>query len=408
MAEVEHLIIGGGHAGATAAITLRRLGATGSVLMVSQEQEYPYQRPPLSKEFLRGQRQRDRLFLRRPDFYQQQGIQVRLGTRAVGLDPARRTVTLDSGQELTYQRLLLATGAVVRRLPIPGADLPGVYYLRTLADSEALRQEKERSRRAVIIGGGFIGAEVAASLTQAGLEVTVVDVVPTIWVHILGEEMGRFFHQALARRGVRFLTPAHVERIEGQGRAQRVVTQEGHQLPCDFVVVGVGVTPDTALAQQGGLEVDRKGIVVNEYLETSQPGVFAAGDATLFYSPLFGTRLHVEHWDLAGQHGQAVARNMLGHRVPFSEVPYFFSGLFDLWMDYLGYAPQWDRLAVRRLEPEKFTAFYIQDGLVKAALMVNNGKDMKPCRELIASRSKIADPTVLEDPSRDLAQIASV
>lgn len=401
MSAIEYLIIGGGHAGATAAATLRKAGAQGQVRVLSAEPEYPYLRYALSKEFLQGKRQRNRMLLRPLQFYEQQDIQLSMGTRVVHLAPSQQTVTLDTGEELTYQRLLVATGASVRRLPIPGADLDGVYYLRTLADSEALLREMAPGRRVVIIGGGFIGVEVAASFTQKGLQVTIVDISPTIWTHLFGEMMGRFFHEGLQKRGVTILAPAHVERIEGNGRAHRVITQEGHTLPCDFVVIGVGVRPETALAEQAGLKVDN-GIVVNEFLEGSIPGVFAAGDNTRFYSPLFETHMRIEHWDVAAQQGATAALNMLGQNRPFAEVPYFFSGLFDIWLEYLGYAPKWDRLTIRRHGPERFAAFYSQGPYISGALLVNDSEELELCRELIKKKLVIEEFSVLEDADSDL------
>ena len=402
--DVEHLIIGGGYAGATAAFTLRKAGAKGTLLLVSQEAEYPYLRYTLSKEFLQGKRPRERLFLRPAKTYQDQGIHLRLGVRAVGLDPRKRTVALETGEEVSFQRLLLATGAAPRRLPLPGADLPGVYYLRTLADAEALRREMAPGRQAVLIGGGFIGAEAAASFTQQGLKVVIVDIVPTLWAHLFGEELGRFFHQGLGRRGVTILTPAHVQAIEGAGRAQRVLTQEGHVLPCDFVVVGVGVRPETGLAEAAGLGVEN-GILVDEHLETSEPGIFAAGDNARFLSPLFMTRLRIEHWDVAAGQGETAAWNMLGQKRPYDQVPYFFSGLFDLWVEYLGYGPAWDRTVLRRFGPEQFTAFFLRGQVVQGALLVNNSKELAPCRELIKRGEPLEAPARLADTTLDLAPI---
>jgi 3-phenylpropionate/trans-cinnamate dioxygenase ferredoxin reductase subunit len=406
MAAVEYLIIGGGHAGVTAAATLRQNGAQGQLLILSAEPEYPYLRYTLSKEFLQGKRPRRRMLLRPPEFYQQQNIQLRTGTRALRLDPSRHTVTLDTGEELTYQTLLLATGASARRLPIPGAKLDGVYYLRTLADAEALRQEMAPGRQAVVVGGGFIGVEVAASLSQNGLQVTLIHNAPTIWSRPFGDAMGRFFHEGLQQGGVTVLAPAHVERIEGNGRAHRVITQEGHVLSCDLVVIGVGVRPETDLAEQSGLKVDN-GVVVNELLETSVPGIFAAGDNARFYSPLFETDMRIEHWDVAAQQGKTAALNMLGRHQPFEEVPYFFSGLFDIWLEYLGYAPAWDRLIIRRHDPGRFAAFYSQGSYIRGVLLVNNSKELNPCRELIRQKVVIQDREALEDPGFDLSRYSA-
>lgn len=406
-AHAEYLIVGGGYAGTTAAITLRRSGAKERVLIVSEEPEYPYYRYMLSKEFLQGKRQKERLFLRPPGFYEQQAIEVRLSSKAVALNVAERTVTLESGEELSFGRLLLATGASLRRLPVPGSELKGVCYLRTLSDAEEIQRRTAPGRRVVVVGGGFVGMELAASLTQKGVLVTVVDVVKTLWAHLFGQEMGEYFHQELHRQGVEILAPAHVQRIEGDARAERVVTQEGHSLPCDFVVIGVGVRAETTLAEQAGLKVDN-GVVVDEFLESSEKGIYAAGDNARYWSRLYEAPLRIEHWDVAGQHGATAALNMLGRGQAFDEVPHFFSAVFNLSLEYLGYAPQWDRLTVRRHAPEKFTAFYSQGSVLKGALLVNNSQEIKACRELIKRKAGLSDLSALENTSSDLMSLAGL
>ena len=399
---VDYLIIGGGYAGVTAAATLRRMGGKGRVVIVCAEQEYPYFRYTLTKEFMQGKRQRARMFLHPPKFYDDQEIEIRLGTKAVSLDTRKPTVTLESGEEITFEKLLMATGASPRKLLVPGSELPGVYYLRTLADAEAIRQEIAPGRKAVIIGGGFIGAELAASLTQEGVETTIIGTSQTIWANLFGEDMGRFFHEALQKRGITMLTPAHVQRIEGDGKAQKVVTQEGHALLCDFVVIGIGVMPETGLAQAAGLKVDN-GTVVNAYLESSEPGIFAAGDSACFFSPLFGTQMRIEHWDVTYQQGVTAAQNMLGQRKAFDQVPYFFSGMFDIWLDFLGHAPKWDQLDIRKFDQGKFSAFFSQPPYIKGALLVNNSNELKTCRDLIKRQVAVDDFASLRDPSVDLA-----
>ena len=403
MGLIDFLIVGGGHAGFSAAASLRRAGAEGEVLIVSAEEEFPYIRYLLSKEYLRGERKRERIYLRPAKFYEDRKIQVRTGTKAVGLDTNKRTVTLDTGEELRFRKLLLATGASLRRLPVPGVDLAGVYYLRTLADSDALRGEAAEGKRAVIVGGGFIGVEVAASLVQQGLEVTLIGSAKTVWANLFGEDMGRFFHERLEEHGVTVLTSGRAERIEGDGRAERVVTRQGHVVPCDFVLLGVGVAPETGLAETAGLEVDN-GILTNEFLETSEPGIFAAGDNARFISRLFDTRLRIEHWDVAAAQGATAASNMLGSMKPHNEVPYFFSGVFDIWLEYLGHAPNWDKLTVRQFEQEKLTALYTEGDRVKGALLVNNSKELDVCRQLIATQTTVQDYMLLEDPEVGLEQ----
>lgn len=403
MEHADYLIVGGGYAGATAAITLRREGARGRVVLASAEPDYPYLRYTLSKEFLLGRRDEARIHIRPPSFYQAQGVEVRLGNPVVSLDLGRRRATLSSGEEVAFERLLLATGARPRRLPLPGADLPKVYLLRSLAQAKAIRAEMAPGRRAVVVGGGFIGVEVASALALKGLQVAVVEVMPTLWGHIFGEEMGRFFQGRLEALGVRVLAPAHCAGIEAEGQALAVTTEEGHRLPCDFVVMGVGVEPEAGLARRAGLAVDR-GVVVDQQLRTSAPGVFAGGDCARFYHPLFGEHIRVEHWDTAGGHGRTAALNMLGREVVYDEVPYFFSNLPGLWVEFLGHAPRWEGVAVRRFGPTRFTAFYLWEGRPVGALLVNNTEELGDTRALIKAQAPVPGPR-LADTSTDLASL---
>lgn len=405
MAETQYLIIGGGYTGATAAEAIRKADSQGTILLVGAEKQLPYRRYLLSKQYLRGERPLERMPLRPASFYQEQHIQTNLGRRAVSLDTARHLVSLDDGDTVNFDRLLLATGATVRKIPLPGSELEGVHYLRSLEDCDHLRQEMQPDRRALIIGGGFIGAEVGASFHQKGLQVTIVEIAPVLWAHLFGEEMGRFFQDVLRGRGVDLRTSTQVQRLEGSRRVERAVLSDGSVVPCDFVLIGVGVRPDTALAEAAGLKVEN-GIVVDEFLETTAPGIFAGGDVTRFYHPLFGAHMHIEHWDIAAQHGAYAARNMAGQRTAYQEVPYFFSDLFELSIEWLGYAPSWDSLVVRRLKAEQFTAFYLKGGRVAGALLVSNTKDLKPARELIQRQIAILNPGALADVTFDLAGLS--
>jgi len=406
MERVPFLVVGGGYAGASAVMALRRLGAQGEVVMVSAEPHPPYYRYALSKDYLQGRRPRERLWLRPPAWYEGQGVRLLLGVRAVALDPDRRTLTLEDGRILAFERLLLATGAEPRRLPIPGADLPGVLTLRDLDDADALKERARPGARAVFIGGGFIGAETALSLTALGVECTVLDVVPVLWSHLFGEEVGRFFHSALEARGVRVRTPVRVARILAQGEGLAVETEEGERFVGDFVVMGVGVRPRTDLAESAGLPVEG-GILVNEFLETPVPGIYAGGDCARFLHPLYGERLRVEHWDTARGHGETVARNWLGEAQAYTEVPYFFSHLGDLWVESLGHAHGWDRQVFRRHGPERFAVFYLREGRVQGALLVNDPEELRPARALVQAWAPIPEPAHLEDPSRPLDWLLS-
>lgn len=401
MERVPYLVVGGGYAGASAVMALRRLGAEGEILLVSAEPHPPYYRYALSKDYLQGKRPRERLWLRPPSWYEERGVRLRLGVRAVGLDPERRLLTLEDGTAVAFDRLFLATGAEPRRLPLPGSDLPGVLTLRDLEDADALKARARPGARAVFVGGGFIGAEAALSLAALGVECTVLDRVPVLWSHLFGEEVGRFFHAALEARGVRVHTPVRIACIRPEGDGLAVETEEGERFAGDFVVMGVGVRPRTELAEAAGLPVDG-GILVNERLETPAPGIYAGGDCARFLHPLYREHLRVEHWDIARGHGETAARNMLGDAQPYEEVPYFFSHLGDLWVEFLGHAPAWDRLAFRRFGAERFAAFYLREGRVEAVLLVNDTEELPAARALVQARAPVGDPARLEDPSRPL------
>ena len=406
MSNVKYLIIGGGYTGGSAAEALRQLDPHGSILLVGGEKELPYRRYTLNKQYLRDERTRDRMPLHPASYYLDSNIEVRSGVRAVALNVERREVQLDDGGAVAFDRLLLATGAVARHLTLPGVDMPGVYYLRTIEDSDRLKKEMQPGRRALIIGGGFIGPEVGASFTQKGLRVTLVERGPILWARLFGDEMGRFFEDALRSRGIDIRTSCEVQRLEGNRRVERAILSDGNVVPCDFVVIGVGVHPETALAEAAGLKV-KNGIVVDEFLQTSTPGIFAGGDAARFYHPVFREPMRIEHWNVAGQHGSCAARNMAGQPTAYREVPDFFSDVFDLSIEWLGYGPAWEQVIVRRLEPEKLSAFYLKDGRITGALLVNNGTEIQMTREMIERRTVFHDPKALRDTGLDMARLAS-
>jgi 3-phenylpropionate/trans-cinnamate dioxygenase ferredoxin reductase subunit len=340
--------------------------------------------------------------MRSPEYYADNDVETRLGVRALALDAQRRLVALDSGEELGFGKLLLSTGASPRPLPVPGANLPGVHYLRSLADAEKLRKEIVPGRRAVIIGGGFTGAEVADALADKGLRVTVIDVVQTIWAPAFGEPVGAFFQNKLEDVGVRVLTPVHVQAIDGHGRAQRVVTREGHVLDCDFVIASVGVVPRTDLAESAGLAVDN-GIMVDDKLESSVEGIFAAGDNARFHSTLCGASMRMEHWPVAVRQGTVAASNMLGMGRTFDDVPHLFSDLCHHRLDYVGCPAKWDEVTLRWYSEERFIAFYSAQGRVMAAALVNDGPEIRVCRELVRPKGRRHDLNALSDPEVALA-----
>jgi 3-phenylpropionate/trans-cinnamate dioxygenase ferredoxin reductase component len=397
------VIVGASLTGAKAAETLREEGFDGRVVLIGAEDDRPYERPPLSKAYLRGEVARETVYVHLEDYYAEHDIELRLGRTAVSLNAAGSELALDDGERLRYDRLLLATGAEPRRLPIPGAELAGVLYLRSVADSDALRDRLDRGGAVVAIGAGWIGAEVAASARQRGLEVTVIDPLTVPLERVLGTEVGAVYRDIHLDHGVQMLMGTGVEAFEGDTAVERVRTTDGRELECDFVVVGVGVAPRTGLAAQAGLAVDN-GILVDEHLQTSAPGVLAAGDVANAHHPFYGEPVRVEHWANALHQGPVAARTMLGQSAVYDRLPYFFSDQYDVGMEYAGFARTWDRVVFRG-DPasREFIAFWLTDDHVVAGMNVNVWDVIDPIQRLIGERGavddrRLADPDVpLED-----------
>jgi 3-phenylpropionate/trans-cinnamate dioxygenase ferredoxin reductase subunit len=401
------VIVGASLAGAKAAETLRDEGFDGRLLLVGAEDARPYERPPLSKDYLRGEVGREKVYVHDEGFYGERDIELRLGRTAVGLDTSARELTLDDGERLRYGRLLLTTGAEPRRLPIPGAALDGVLYLRSIEDSDALRGRLDRGGTVVIIGAGWIGAEVAASARQRGLDVTVLDPLSVPLERVLGAEVGAVYRDIHTDHGVQLLMGAGVDAFEGATSVERVRTDDGRLLDCDLVVVGVGVRPRTELAEPAGIAVEN-GILVDEHLQTSVPGVFAAGDVANAHHPLYRERIRVEHWANALHQGPVAARTMLGHTDAYDRLPYFFSDQYDVGMEYVGFAREWDRVVFRG-DPasREFIAFWMTGDRVVAGMNVNVWEVTDAIQRLIRERvhvddRRLADPGV---PLEDLAPI---
>jgi 3-phenylpropionate/trans-cinnamate dioxygenase ferredoxin reductase component len=410
--DVEHLIIGGGVAAAKAAEGLRAAAGEGSAVVMTAEPELPYERPPLSKEFLRGEAGREKTRTHDEAWYREHDVEVLLATRASTLDPSTRTVTTEIGDQLRYGGLVLATGAIPVRLGLPGEDLEGVYYLRTVDDSERLRAAISRAETMVVIGGGFIGAEVAASATQMDTRVTLLELVETLWTKAVGPQMGRFFEEFLRDRGVHVRTGIGAQGLEGDGGVEAVVLPDGTRLAADVVVIGVGVRPDVDLAERAGLAVD-DGILVDEQLRAAGPRapqgelrIWAAGDVANAAHPLFG-RIRIEHWAEALNQGLIAGRNLAGTSERYDRVPYFFSDQFDLSLAYLGHVREWDELVTRgdqRVKQPKFVAWYLRQGIPRAALIVNDWDAEDPVREVIR-RGEPVDPDRLADDGVALAEL---
>jgi 3-phenylpropionate/trans-cinnamate dioxygenase ferredoxin reductase subunit len=405
--DVDYLLIGGGLASANCARWLRKSGADGSILLVGREPDLPYDRPPLSKGYLRGSEARADTLVHGADWYAEQEIEALTRVSAMKLDLGARTVKLSNKQEVGFGQALVATGANVRRLAVPGAELEGIHYLRTFGNADAIREDAA-GKRVVLIGGSYIASEVAASLTELGASCTMVMMEPIALSRAFGPEVARFFHDLLVDHGIEVHGEDELERFEGaDGRVTRVVTKSGRELDADAVVIGAGVGPDVMLARAAGLELgDTGGIRVDAQLQTATPGVFAAGDVAEYESVVHGGRhLRVEHWDVAFNHGKTVALNMLGKGVAHDVVPYFFSDLAD-WaaIEYVGPAYEWDGEVIRGSQEEgRFTAFYLHGGRVVAALTVGRSEDLQHARRLIAAGTELGDRVaLLGDPSSDL------
>jgi 3-phenylpropionate/trans-cinnamate dioxygenase ferredoxin reductase subunit len=396
-AERTFIVVGAGLAGAKAAEALRAEGFDGRLLLIGAEDERPYERPPLSKEYLRGER--DDVHVHEEAFYAAHDIDLRLGRRVVELDPASREVELDDGRRERYDRLLLTTGARPRRLSIPGAELDGVLYLRDIGDSGAIRARLDRGGAVVVVGAGWIGSEVAASARQRGLDVTVLDPLALPLERVLGPEVGAIYRDIHADHGTRMLMGAGVAAFEGATAVERVRTSDGREIACDFVVVGIGVEPRTELAAGAGLAVE-DGIRVDEHLRSSAPEVFAAGDVASAHHPFYGAPIRVEHWANALEQGPVAARNMLGHAAPYDRLPYFFSDQYDTGMEYAGFARSWDRVVFRG-DPatREFIAFWLAGDHVVAGMNVNVWDVTDAIQTLIRDRvsvddRRLADPDV--------------
>jgi 3-phenylpropionate/trans-cinnamate dioxygenase ferredoxin reductase subunit len=388
--EVDFLIIGGGDAGFSAASTLREEGATGSILVVSRDPDPPYDRTAVSKGYLGGEKSRDDVYLGGKDWFSENDVELLNRTSAMSLDTDAHTVTLSTKDTVKYGKLLLATGANIRRLRIDGCDLDGIHYLRMLGNADGIRSDTEEHRNVVLVGGSYIATEVAATLTALGRKCTLVMQEDITLSRTFGKTAGGYFQKVLEDHGVEIHANEDVERFEGEdGRVSAVVTAKGTRIPADAVVIGVGVTPDVSLAQKAGLEIgERGGVVTDAKLATSAPDVFAAGDIAEYESVVHGgKRLRIEHWDVAEQQGKTAARSMLGHDDPHDVVPYFFSDLSDwTWMEYVGPAYTWTEEIVRgSLDDSEFTIWYVDGDRLAGALAVNRSDDLELARELMKS-----------------------
>jgi len=408
---VDYLLIGGGLASANCARWLREAGGDGTILVVGRELDAPYNRPECSKGYLGGKETRQEPLFRPDDWWSEQDIELLTRTSVTALDVGARTAQLSTKTEVAFDKALVATGANVRRLNVDGAHLEQVHYLRTLGNADAIREGVADADEVVLIGGSFIGCEVAATLTAMGKRCTIVMQERVALEARVGKQAGRFVHDLLESHGVTLHGEDGLERLEGDGRVAKVVTSKGLELPAQSVVIGAGVMPDVALAKRAGLEIgERGGVRCSTRLESTIPGVYAAGDICEYESVLHdGAMLRLEHWDVAFNQGRAVAMNMLGADEAYAVVPYFYSVLSD-WgeLESVGPIAQWDEEIVRgSYDAGSFTTWYLQDGVVKAALTWGRSDDLDHARRMIEHPAKLdtAQREALRDVDSDLALV---
>lgn len=406
------VILGAGLAGGTAAMALREEGFGGEVTLLGAESRPPYHRPPLSKTYLRGEERFEDQLVNPDDSYASQGIHLQLGARALRIDPEAKLLELERGGPLAYDRLLVTTGGRNRRPPIPGLELEEVLQLRTVEESDAIRAAAVPGRKAVVVGMGFIGSEVTASLRQLGVEVASIEGARVPLARVVGERVGQILAEIHREHGVDLVLEDSVAAFEGAKRVERVRTAKGRTIECDFAVVGVGISPNSELLEMAGAAT-QNGVLVDELCQTSVPDVYAAGDLTNHQHPVFG-RLRVEHWNNAFNQGRAAALSMMGKGRPYDYIHSFWSDQYDQSIEYVGFAEKWDEVVFRgKPESRQFLAFYLQDGALRAVFGLNRGGDpedpaddgeLKVCVPLIRERVRV-DAALLGDEDRDLRDV---
>ena len=404
MGESKIVIAGGGMVAGYAAKQLVELGwKPGELVILSADTSAPYERPPLSKGFLAGKDTAESIRINAGDFYREHGIEMRLGSRISSVDPKRRRLLLESGEAFGFDTLIVATGARPKTLDIPGANLANVFYLRSLDDSKAIRDCAERAKRAVVIGSGFIGMEVAAVLAQKGLDVSMILRDDRIWKQFFTPRMSAFFESSYAARRVQFIKTATVRELLGDRAVQAAVLADGRTIECDMIVAGIGVHPATEMLAGSGIEVDN-GVVVNEYLETCEPGILAAGDVANYNDVLFGKRRRVEHWDNAVSQGQYCARRLMGEGTPFRHVPYFFSDVFDLSYEFWGDPANAEEVIHRGdVSSNSFSVWWLRQKSVVAVFAMNRPEEERDAApKWIESRQRVSS-TILADPLKPVS-----
>ncbi|MFZ5915161.1 MAG: NAD(P)/FAD-dependent oxidoreductase [Pseudomonadota bacterium] len=403
-----YIIIGAGHAAGQVARSLRSpaCGFTGRLILIGEEPYIPYQRPPLSKDFLKGEIGLDQVYFKPEAFYEKSDVELRLNCAVASIDRKAKQITLSDGGRLAYDKLILTTGTRARKLTAPGAELPGIFYLRTIADIEAIRPQIRPGVRMVIVGGGYIGLEVAAVMVKRGLDVTVLEAAPTLLARIMDPHVAAFFAAEHRKAGVKIETGAAVQGFSGNGRLENVLTADGRAFPADIAIVGVGVLPNVELAQAAGLACDN-GIVVDEFCRTEDPYIFAAGDCTNHPNRLLGRRLRLESVHNALEQGRTAASAMCGKLTEYAQIPWFWSDQYDLKLQIAGLSGGHDRVLVRgSMEARKFAAFYLKGNVILAVDAVNSPQEYMASRQLIANRTPV-DLQKLADPQTPMTAVAA-
>jgi NADPH-dependent 2,4-dienoyl-CoA reductase/sulfur reductase-like enzyme len=407
MKSTRYLLIGGGLAAGQAVKGVREEDADGGIILINKEPYLPYNRPPLSKKLVRGEKTKDEIFVESEAFYDEQGVDRVLETTVELLNLENKTATLSNGEVITFEKALLATGGTPIKLDIPGSDLPEVYTLRTIDNSLTIREAAETHKRAVIIGAGFIGMELAASLTELGVDVTVIEMMPQLWPRFTDEALAGFFQDYFTERGITFYLDETVEEILGAEHVEGVKIASGEEITADFVCIAVGIRPNVALAEAAGLDID-DGIIVNEYLQASHPDVYAVGDIANYPDPYFDKRRRVEHWGQAEYTGALAGRNMAGAEQPYELLTYVWSELFDLHLEFGGDETEADEMLQRgAFEDGSFARFFLKDGRMTAFFAVNpEDGTLSEWNRLIAEQVDLSDrKKALTDPEFDPAEL---
>ena len=400
------IIIGAGHAAGQAAASLRQKGFAGKIIMIGDEAYVPYQRPPLSKAFLAGELETARLYFKPESFWSDHDVETHLNTRVVGVATAERTVALDNGETLHYDYLIFATGSRVRELPIPGNDLHGVHYLRTIEDVDAMRPAFKPGARLVIVGGGYIGLEVAAVANKLGLSVTVLETESRVMNRVVAPEVSGFFQDMHREEGVQLELGRRVERIAGEGKVEQVVCADGFMVEADICIIGIGIVPNSELAQEAGIACT-DGIEVNEFCETSEANVYAIGDCTRHPNPLLGKQLRLESVHNAIEQGKTAATAICGDPKPYAQVPWFWSDQYDVKLQIAGITEGYDGFVIRGTPAERsFAAFYLQNGKLLAVDAVNSPREFMLGKKLVAAGAHF-DTAELGNEKNDFKELAT-